>query len=434
MFDKHSLRKLLGENYPLLAILIGVTLISVVMGPYRNGDTRLEYAAASGVLNWGMPYAYSIGNIINEPPFGFYTEALFFKVFGLSVDNGVALITLFGLGCTVLVYKLGKDLYGKSTGLFAAALFALTPWELVLSRSFLIDTQCLFLSLFCLYVGILAIRRDSVQLAFISGVFFAVALLTKLYSAFILIPLLLFYLYYRPKKPKQILSQLAAFCLPALYSSFLWYQVILGKGLLYMVQHSDFNDLNVAGVVPTYSFVSNFLVNYGLGIFFMAATVFSLIIGLLNMYLGVTLNLKVPYTSAVKYDYQALPFFSLAAASLAGKGVSLLNSAKITTKIKKILLGSFGVAGLFLLGISIFASLYFVHQFSAYSFVTFQVEPDKLLGYSLHVLFPTSQDILMNVQYVGFAFVLSGLLWASRYFIIDSFKSMRRWIEAKNTH
>ena len=96
VLDKDSIRKLVSENYPLLSILIGVVLVSFSIGPYQNGDTQWEYEAAMGVIKWGMPYVNTFGNIINQPPLGFYTEALFFKVFGSSIDTGVALVTLFG--------------------------------------------------------------------------------------------------------------------------------------------------------------------------------------------------------------------------------------------------------------------------------------------------------------------------------------------------
>ena len=129
---KDSFVALLSEHYPLLSILVGVGLVSSSMGPYQNVDTQLEYSAASGVLKWGMPYMKYVGDWINQPPVGFYTEALFFKGFGLSFNKGVALITFIGLGCTFLVYKIGKVVYGKPTGLLAAALFGLTPWELAL--------------------------------------------------------------------------------------------------------------------------------------------------------------------------------------------------------------------------------------------------------------------------------------------------------------
>lgn len=441
MFSEHRLRKLLSEHYALIGILIGVALVSFTINPFRNGDTRLEYAAASGVVNWGMPYAYSIPNIIDEPPLGFYISGLVLKIFGLSVNNGVALITLFGLGCTVLIYKIGKETYDKKTGLIAAALFGLAPWQLILTRSFLIDAQYLFFSLLTLYFGIFAIRKDSLKLTAIAGIFFALALITKLYAVFVLIPLLLLYLHHRPKNTKQILAQLGIFTFPAVYSSFLWYQIILGKDLLYMVTHGDFTYLNTPEVAPTPTFVWDFLVNYGLGIFFVAATLFSLIIGLLfrkhlpkqmllfdivclftavsilsvNVYLAVALNLKVPYTSAVKYDYQALPFFSLLAASLASKSVLLFRAAKSQERLRKILFFSVAFAGLLLLVAPIVTNMYYAHELSLSDYLLFRVEPDKLIGYSFFNYFPTSPDSpLMYVQYLGFAFILSGLLWASR--------------------
>jgi hypothetical protein len=57
---------------------------------------------------------------------------------------------------------------------------------------------------------------------------------------------------------------------------------------------------------------------------------------------------------------------------------------------------------------------------------------DKELGYSLFNPTPIAADSpLMNIQYLGFAFVLSGLVWASRHKIAAPFKSIRRWIETK---
>ena len=170
LLNKRSVRKLLSENYPLLSILMGVALFSLTIGPFQNGDTQWEYEAASGVIRWGMPYVISFGNLMNQPPLGFYIEALFFKFFGLSINTGVALVTLFGLGCTLLTYKIGKILYGKTTGLLSAVLFASAQWQLVISRSFFIDAQCLFFSLFCLLVGISAARKNSLKLFMLSGI------------------------------------------------------------------------------------------------------------------------------------------------------------------------------------------------------------------------------------------------------------------------
>jgi 4-amino-4-deoxy-L-arabinose transferase-like glycosyltransferase len=458
MLGKHNLKKLLIKYYPLLAILIGVTFISMVMGPYLTLDTDLEFSTAQGVLRWGYPYINAWGNLFNEPPLGFYTEAAVFQVFGFSVANGVALVTLFGLACMVIVYKLGKELYNETTGLFAAAFFALAPWELVLSRSFLIDVQCLLFSLAYLYFGILAIRKDSVKLAGVAGIFFSAALLTKLFAVFMLLPLLLLYLYHRPASKKQIISQLGAFSLPALFSSLLWYQIIMGKELFYLIQHNDFKDLNFPNIPVSYMFIPNFLINDGLGVFFVVSVLFSFAIGLifwkrlskqthisdliciatilsilgLVMYLAVNLNLKAPYNSAVKYIYQSLPFFSLAAGSLATKALLLLKSTKQSTITNKIL-RVVSILGLLLVISGLLASMVTARELSSSSYLIFRVQPNIDFGYAFHVDAPISQDnILLTLQFPGFLLILSGLLWTCRkhliFFVWDLFRQIRKRI------
>ena len=127
MFGKDDVKKLLSENYPLLSILIGITFVSLSIGPFQNGDTDWEFAAAKGVLNWGIPYVNTFGNIINQPPLGFYIEGLFFNGVGASVCNGTILVTLLGLGSTVVIYKIGKEIYGKPTGLVCSCTFCVKP-------------------------------------------------------------------------------------------------------------------------------------------------------------------------------------------------------------------------------------------------------------------------------------------------------------------
>jgi len=445
------IRKLLTENYPLLGVLIGIVLISVSIGPFENCDTELEYEATSAVIRWGMPYVNSFGNIINQPPLGFYVEALFFTFFGSSIDTGVVLITLLGLGCIIAVYKIGNVLYGKPAGLIAAALFALAPWELIFSRTFLIDMQCLFFSLLCLFVGIYAIRKDSFKLVLVSGTLFTAAFLTKFFAVFTLIHLMLLFIYYRPKNLRRALSLVGAFFLPVLLFAFLWYNVISGGWLPSAFSHDDFWSYNSSDVVPSYFFVGNFLLYYGLGWFFTSAAVFSLLVCFLrrklfskilvfdliclatiisivtvNTFLGAGLNLKSPYTSAFKYAYQSLPFFSLLAASLVSKCLSLFNSAKSKRKLHRILFFSVVFVGLFLLVATILDNMWYASLLSTSDYLLFKVEPNIDLGYSLFNPTPTGEhSLLMNIQYLGFAVVLSGLVWASRHTLVGLFKLLR---------
>ncbi len=423
---------------PLLLILLGAALVAFSMGPYQSYDAQLEFEAASNLLKTGIPYVKAYGTAIDQPPLGFYLEAAFLAAFGVSVDVGVVLITLFGLASVVVVYLLGRELYGKSTGLLAAAFFGLNPWQLVLSRSFLIDAQCLFFSLLCLLVGIFAIKRGSVKLTLVAGVVFAAAILTKMYAAFVLVPLLLFYLYSRPKNLKRILSQLAAFALPAVIGAVIWYQGIRGVSVLTILQHNDLADAIPAstGVIPSPFFVGNFLLNYGLGIFLISAVAFALALVLLlwrrfsrfvavgliglasvafivcvNTALGAGLSLNVPYFSAVKYDYQALPFFMLLAASLVALSVSLLRAARHTIPSHRLVVYLAASTGIVLLFASLVWSMLTANLFSQFNYLQFRVEPQVDYGYAFLNPTPlTAGSLLFTLQFVGFAVVLWGLL------------------------
>jgi 4-amino-4-deoxy-L-arabinose transferase-like glycosyltransferase len=434
-----DLKTFLQEFYPLVSILVGYFLVAISIGPYQNGDTAWEYDAVLGILKTGLPVAYGV--LMDQPPLGFYIQALFFNAFGVSINNGTFLVTLFGLGCVVLVYGIGKAFYNKTTGFFAALLFAFSPWHLILSRTFLIDTQCLFFSLFSLFVGIVAVRRDSFKLFIASGIVFAAAFNTKLYAVFTLIPLLMFFFYYQPRNLKRTLTWIAGFSIPVLIAAFLWYQVITGIGLSSIFLHADLISQNPNIATPTPFFVTNFLVSYGLGWFFIDASIVSLLVCLwqrrifrkflpldaicvatiicivsVNIILGTTLDLKAPFLNAIKYDYQALPFFSLLAASLVSKSFTLVKLSWLKTKIKKVSLIAIALLGFVLVAAALFYNMWFTHLFSTWDYLIFRVDPNINEGYSLFNSDPIgANNILMFAQLSGFMFAISGILWVNRH-------------------
>jgi 4-amino-4-deoxy-L-arabinose transferase-like glycosyltransferase len=446
-FDRVNLKKLLSENYPLLSILIGFTLVALSIGPYQNGDTAWEYDAVSGVMKYGLPYANGF-QLMDQPPLGFYIQAVFFKAVGSSISNGTFSVTLFGLGCITLVYAIGKVMYNKTTGYFAALLFAFSPWHLILSRTFLIDAQCLFFSLFSLFVGINAIRKNSFKLFIVSGIIFAAAFNTKLYSVFVLIPILVYFFYFGKKNLKHTTGWLAAFSLPVLLGSYLWYQTIIGVGMGSIFFHTDLIIHDPSSIAPSYFFVGNFLISYGLGWFLVDAAIVSLLVCLMqrrlfkkffvfdticlaviacvigvNTFLGAGLDLKAPYLNAIKYDYQSLPFFCLLAGSLVSKSFSLVYFSKTRRKLGKLTFSLTAVIGLVLVVASILYNMGYVNLFSTWNYLIFRVEPGINEGYSLFNYTPIGEvSLLMGIQYFGFVIMLSGLLYASKHKIIRLLK------------
>jgi 4-amino-4-deoxy-L-arabinose transferase-like glycosyltransferase len=434
-----TLRKWLSEYYPLMAILVGVVLVSASSGPWHNIDANLEFETAANVLKWGMPYWPSFGVFLNQPPLGFYVEAAFFGVFGVTFNYGVVLVTAFALGSTVMVYALGRTIYGKGTGVLAAAFFALTPWQLILSRSFLIDVQCLFLSLLFLYVGILAVQRTSLKLLAVSGLLFAAAFLTKFYAVYTLIPLAVYYFASRPKKLKRIALWLAVFLLPVLVASAVWYQGISGQGVMKIFSHDDMSNYNQAGSVPSWYFVGTFLTS-SVGPWFLAAASLSLVVCFVGWrrfgrfavfdlsclltflvaagvetYWGWGLNLSSPYLNPIKYVYQALPFLCLLGASLAVKSRVLLNIAKAKKTLPEAVLAVVAVAGVVLLAGSMYMNMDFAHRMTWYPYVVFPVQQPNDVGYAFNNPVPNDKyGVMMALNYVGLGVMLSGLAWASR--------------------
>ncbi len=371
--------------------------------------------------------------MLNQPPIGYYIDSVFFRGFGLSYGTGAAVVTLFGIGCVLLVYAVGREFYGARVGVLAAGLFALSPWHVLLSRSFLIDAQCLFFSLLYLLAGIWAIRKNSLKLFLISGVIFGVAFLTKAFAVFMLIPLTLIFLHSWRRTSKPWLS-LAAFALPALFLNFLWYQLISGQGFFALLRHDDLFNYLPSSLSPSPFFVGNFLLSpYGLGVCLSVAVAFSLAIGFFGrklfasivwfdvIFLGTVVgvgglvtffalgvNLVAPYAGVVKYLYQLLPLFCLLAASLVVKCALLRRSGLMGKRNRMLVYAAlvgvgFLVAALVLEGVGIFL-------FSRQSYVQFN---SGEVAYSfLNPLPIESFGASAVVQVLGFVFIGFGVVLA----------------------
>ncbi|MGD2066308.1 MAG: glycosyltransferase family 39 protein [Candidatus Bathyarchaeota archaeon] len=426
------LKTVLKNNLPLFGILLGFILLSVATGEFTNYDTELEYAAAVGVNEWGLPY-HEFGHYINQPPLGFYTGALFLRIFGSSYGVAVVVPTLFGVGCIILLYEIGRVLYDKRTGLFAAAIFATVPWHIVLSRSFLIDAQCLFFSLLYLLVGIYATKRNSAKLFLLSGVFFGVAFLTKAFAVFLLVPLAIYYLYAGQRNLWRILMG-AMYFVPALLFTYVWYELITNRGFFVAFTHDDFN-FPITGAAPSPFFLLYYLLG-AVGVFFLAAGAVSLLVSFLrtkklgkvflsdliclaavvtilgvNMYLVLGRNLICAYNNPVKYDYQFLPLFCLLAASLLNKLYSL-DLTNLTDKRNKLVF-LFTLIGLVLIAVSMIQNVLVLNSYVTQTGVLFSVEGE--MGYSFeHIALNDTPVISWAFQWLSFAVVAFSLFWANR--------------------
>ena len=423
---KTKLRCLAATHWQITIVLIGAFLVTASTGVYANWDAQLEYEAASSVVARGFPYV-TTGLMINQPPLGFYIDAPVFLLAGLSYLNGVGVVTAFGLGCVALVYVLGVLLYGKNTGLVAAALFSVVPWHVYLSRIFLIDNQYLFFSLFALIVGVMAMRRQSDKLLLASGVLFATAFLTKLFAVFMLVPLALMVYYYRRDGKFHLTAKKTLFFLaPTVITQAIWYGVIANQNFFAVYFSSDFTHPEIVAD-PALGFLPIVLVK-SVGWFLLLAGVLALALPLFfrkvfagrawldavcvvtivavataNLILVFGFHLKVPYISVVKYNYAALPFYCLLAASLADKGARLLAEAKLPRR-SELAKSVVAAVGLVLLVAALVESVVFLVEWEG--FVSFGV--DSVVYYGFEVYSPVS-DYFAELHYLGLALILASL-------------------------
>ncbi len=417
----------MGSHYPIIGVLLGALLVAVSTGTYTNWDAKLEYQAASNVVTHGFPYVGN-GLMINQPPLGFYMDAPVFHVFGLSYLKGIGVATAFGLGCVALIYALGTLMYGKRTGLVAAALFGIVPWHVYISRIFLIDNQSLFFSLLFLAVGILAVRRNSQKLTLVAGVFFAIALLTKLFAVFMIVPMLLIILLQRKEAGfKLSLRNILVFILPTLLSQAIWFGGFANQNFFGVYFSSDITHPALIAN-PNPLFLPIILVNsagrllFAAGFFSLALTILyrkvlaknlwldAVCVGTvgavagLNLLLVFGLHLTVPYVSVFKYNYFALPFYCLLAASLAEKGILLVASTEWKKKaslVKPVLVG----AGVVLLFSSMVESMMFLLEWVG--FASFGV--DSVTYYPFDV-FSGPTGYFEVFHYAGFVLIVLSIV------------------------
>ena len=436
-----SFRALLSAHYQLIGVLIASFIILASMGTYTNWDAETEFSAATNVITQGFPYVAS-GWMIDQAPLAFYLTAPVLQLIGLSYVNGVSFVTALGLGCIALIYVLGDILYGKKTGLVAAALFGLVPWQIFMSRVYLIDVPYLFLSLIFTIFGVLTIKKNSDKMLALCGFFFALAFLTKLFSIFLMLPLLLM----AALKGKETgftltLKRVLIFLVPTFIFQLFWYGGFANQNFLGVYFHPDFQNSNRI-LDPSLVFLPRIYVESA-GWFLLAAAVFSLVlavgfrrlfaktlwvdlicavtiiaIGGLNVVLVFGLHMLVPYVSAFKYNYAALPFLCLLAASLVYKGGILLGSTG-KRKIKLFLAGF----GLVLLFASLVESLLFLNHTQPFPLTDFKV--DYVGHYFPFYVFTSVGSYFQEWHYIALAVIL---LSFAAPLLVNILKKQSSWL------
>ena len=263
-----------------------------------------------------------------------------------------------------------------------------------------------------------------------TGIFFALAFLTKLFAVFTLIPLLLIIYLNRKESPfKLSLRKILLFAVPSLILQAVWFGGFANQNFFAVYFSSDFTH-PVLVADPSAMFLPIIFVKSAGWFLFLAGSLsvalavlyrnklagflrldtvclltIAAIMGL-DMLFVFGFHLTVPYVSAVKYNYTALPFLCLLAASLADKGGSLIKSmdrAKKAEWVKPVIIG----AGVILLSASLLESLFFLNAWTG--FVAFGV--DSVVYYGFMVFSGAMENgSLLMLHYAALVLVAVSLI------------------------
>lgn len=141
-----------------------------------------------------------------KPPFAIWLQAISMDVFGVSMAAARLPAVIATLSLVVLIYFLGKGIYDRDTGLFAALIFLTLPmiYGSHGGRSATLDLPMLLFGTVGVYLVFRTVRHQQSNHFLLAGVAFGLALLTKGFGAgifaIIIAPLILLY-------PRQFLTR-----------------------------------------------------------------------------------------------------------------------------------------------------------------------------------------------------------------------------------
>lgn len=195
----------------------------------RLGYSNTYYAAAvrSMMLNWHNFFfnSFDPGGFvtIDKPPLGFWFQVASAKLFGY---NGVSLLlpaALAGVLSVWVLYGLVARQFGRSAGLIAALVLAVTPVAVAASRSNIIDSILVLFLLLAAWALLRALETGKLHWLLLSATLVGLGFNVKMLEAFLVVPAMgLAYLIGAPRSWRVRIGHLALATVVLLTVSLSW--------------------------------------------------------------------------------------------------------------------------------------------------------------------------------------------------------------------
>lgn len=200
---------------PALAVLLLTTAILYLWGLGASGWANEYYSAAvqAGTHSWQALFFGSLdagGAItVDKPPASLWVMGLSGRIFGFNSWSMLVPQALMGVGSVALLYATVRRWSGAAAGLFAGAVFALTPVTVLIFRFNNPDALLVLLLLAGAYCLVRACETASTRWLVLAGVAIGAGFLTKMLQSFLVLPAFaLVYLIAAPTPVRRRLWQL----------------------------------------------------------------------------------------------------------------------------------------------------------------------------------------------------------------------------------
>jgi hypothetical protein len=174
-----------------LAVVVGTVLRVVGLGAVGLNSDEAVYAGQAASLV-GNPHFADNFPIIRAHPLLFQVLVSPFYRTGIPEVPGRYVNAFFGVGTIVLVFQLGRLLYGRRVGALAALLLAVMPYHVIITRQVLLDGPMTFFATAALVCLAALGRSGQSRWLVAAGSCLGVASLTKESAVIMIVPVFIF--------------------------------------------------------------------------------------------------------------------------------------------------------------------------------------------------------------------------------------------------
>jgi 4-amino-4-deoxy-L-arabinose transferase-like glycosyltransferase len=177
-----------------------------------NSDESVYTGQAASLI--GDPQLRTLFPVFRAHPLVFPVLLALVLHTGVSDTTARVLPVAFGIATVLVAYLLGRLLYGEGVGLVAAALLAVMPYSVVVSRQVLLDGPMAFFATGTLYCLARFCRDRDERWLYSAGAVMGLTILTKEAAVLLLAGVFEFFALARTRAPKwrEALTALAIMC------------------------------------------------------------------------------------------------------------------------------------------------------------------------------------------------------------------------------